>query len=97
MTTAAPPAGAAEARAPAAPAPFVAPRTGAPGLARPGSNTHPMMRREPPTVQPPRPSAKPVEFKSGDYVVCLGAGSITQWAYALPGELEGQGGTEGTA
>jgi len=27
--------------------------------------------------------------KSGDYVVCLGAGSITQWAYALPGELAG--------
>jgi len=26
--------------------------------------------------------------KSGDYVVCLGAGSITQWAYALPGELK---------
>jgi UDP-N-acetylmuramate--alanine ligase len=25
--------------------------------------------------------------KSGDYVVCLGAGSITQWAYALPAEL----------
>ncbi len=25
--------------------------------------------------------------KAGDYVVCLGAGSITQWAYALPGEL----------
>jgi UDP-N-acetylmuramate--alanine ligase len=23
----------------------------------------------------------------GDYVVCLGAGSITQWAYALPNEL----------
>jgi UDP-N-acetylmuramate--alanine ligase len=23
----------------------------------------------------------------GDIVVCLGAGSITQWAYALPGEL----------
>ncbi len=23
----------------------------------------------------------------GDYVACLGAGSITQWAYALPGEL----------
>jgi UDP-N-acetylmuramate--alanine ligase len=23
----------------------------------------------------------------GDYVVCLGAGSITQWAYALAGEL----------
>ena len=27
--------------------------------------------------------------KPGDYVVCLGAGSITQWAYALPGELAG--------
>ncbi len=25
--------------------------------------------------------------KPGDYVVCLGAGSVTQWAYALPGEL----------
>ena len=25
--------------------------------------------------------------QAGDYVVCLGAGSITQWAYALPGEL----------
>ncbi|WP_342641939.1 UDP-N-acetylmuramate--L-alanine ligase [Rhodoligotrophos ferricapiens] len=24
----------------------------------------------------------------GDIVVCLGAGTITQWAYALPGELE---------
>jgi len=27
----------------------------------------------------------------GDYVVFLGAGSITQWAYALPGELAGAG------
>jgi UDP-N-acetylmuramate--alanine ligase len=26
--------------------------------------------------------------RSGDLVVCLGAGSITQWAYALPGELK---------
>jgi len=26
--------------------------------------------------------------KPGDYVVCLGAGSITQWAYALPAELK---------
>jgi UDP-N-acetylmuramate--alanine ligase len=25
--------------------------------------------------------------KPGDYVICLGAGSITQWAYALPEEL----------
>jgi UDP-N-acetylmuramate--alanine ligase len=28
---------------------------------------------------------------SGDLVVCLGAGSITQWAYALPGELKALG------
>ena len=27
----------------------------------------------------------------GDIVVCLGAGNITQWAYALPGELAAQG------
>ena len=27
----------------------------------------------------------------GDFVVCLGAGSITQWAYALPKELAEQG------
>ena len=26
--------------------------------------------------------------RPGDYVVCLGAGNITQWAYALPGELD---------
>ena len=25
--------------------------------------------------------------EAGDVVVCLGAGDITQWAYALPGEL----------
>ena len=29
--------------------------------------------------------------ESGDYVVCLGAGSITQWAYALPEELKALG------
>ena len=28
------------------------------------------------------------EAKPGDIVVCLGAGDITQWAYALPGQLE---------
>ena len=28
--------------------------------------------------------------QSGDYIVCLGAGSITQWAYALPAQLAGQ-------
>src|ERR1700678_2020738 len=27
----------------------------------------------------------------GDLVVCLGAGNITQWAYALPGELQALG------
>jgi UDP-N-acetylmuramate--alanine ligase len=27
--------------------------------------------------------------KPGDYVVCLGAGNITQWAYALPDQLAG--------
>ena len=26
--------------------------------------------------------------ESGDFVVCLGAGNITAWANALPGELE---------
>lgn len=29
--------------------------------------------------------------EEGDYVVCLGAGNITQWAAALPGELEALG------
>lgn len=29
--------------------------------------------------------------KPGDYVVCLGAGTITQWAYALPNELASMG------
>jgi UDP-N-acetylmuramate--alanine ligase len=29
--------------------------------------------------------------KSGDTVVCLGAGNITQWAYALPNELKALG------
>ncbi|MBV9076376.1 MAG: UDP-N-acetylmuramate--L-alanine ligase [Methylobacteriaceae bacterium] len=29
--------------------------------------------------------------RPGDYVMCLGAGNITQWAYALPGELDALG------
>jgi UDP-N-acetylmuramate--alanine ligase len=29
--------------------------------------------------------------QSGDIIVCLGAGNITQWAYALPGELAALG------
>ena len=28
------------------------------------------------------------EAQPGDLVVCLGAGDITAWAYALPGQLE---------
>jgi UDP-N-acetylmuramate--alanine ligase len=31
------------------------------------------------------------EAKDGDLVVCLGAGDITQWAQALPGQLEALG------
>ena len=31
------------------------------------------------------------EAKVGDLVVCLGAGDITNWAYALPGQLEALG------
>jgi UDP-N-acetylmuramate--alanine ligase len=30
--------------------------------------------------------------KPGDYVVCLGAGSITGWAHALPEQLAGLAG-----
>jgi UDP-N-acetylmuramate--alanine ligase len=45
------------------------------------------------------PLPKPVDLAGivkglatrGDLVVCLGAGSITQWAYALPGELKALG------
>jgi UDP-N-acetylmuramate--alanine ligase len=33
--------------------------------------------------------------KPGDYVVLLGAGNITQWAYALPNELAALDGTNG--
>ena len=28
------------------------------------------------------------EAREGDYIICLGAGDITKWAYALPAELE---------
>jgi UDP-N-acetylmuramate--alanine ligase len=31
------------------------------------------------------------QARPGDYVMCLGAGNITQWAYALPAELEALG------
>ena len=41
----------------------------------------------------PRQARRPVKqlAKPGDTVICLGAGSITQWAYALPGELAALG------
>ena len=46
--------------------------------------------REVVSLQKPADLARIVSnlAKSGDLVVCLGAGSITQWAYALPGELK---------
>jgi UDP-N-acetylmuramate--alanine ligase len=31
------------------------------------------------------------ETAAGDLVICLGAGDITAWAYALPGQLEAMG------
>jgi UDP-N-acetylmuramate--alanine ligase len=34
------------------------------------------------------PAVIRAETKPGDLVVCLGAGDITQWAYALPEQLE---------
>jgi UDP-N-acetylmuramate--alanine ligase len=37
------------------------------------------------------PGVIAAEAKAGDLVVLLGAGDITQWAYALPGQLEGLG------
>ncbi|MDP2117379.1 MAG: cyanophycin synthetase, partial [Brevundimonas sp.] len=37
------------------------------------------------------PGVVAAEAKAGDLVVLLGAGDITQWAYALPGQLEGLG------
>ena len=35
--------------------------------------------------------------KPGDYVVCLGAGNITAWAHALPGQLAALQGTSAAA
>ena len=41
------------------------------------------------TIDEPKQLASMVKglVQPGDIVVCLGAGTITQWAYALPGEL----------
>ena len=43
----------------------------------------------------PSPDVLPAMVKDivtpGDYVVCLGAGNITQWAYALPEQLAEKG------
>jgi UDP-N-acetylmuramate--alanine ligase len=35
--------------------------------------------------------------ESGDYVICLGAGSITAWANALPAQLDDILGRDGTS
>ncbi len=35
--------------------------------------------------------------EAGDMVVCLGAGDITNWANALPGELDALGGKKAEA
>ncbi len=40
-----------------------------------------------PLGDPPNRRHRPGHAKPGDYVVFLGAGTITNWAYALPGEL----------
>ncbi len=42
------------------------------------------------TIEGPEQLAKQVHslVQPGDIVVCLGAGTISQWAYALPGQLE---------
>ena len=53
-------------RAPARP---VAPPMNAAGLARTLPDTHFVIRRDVPPIQPTQPSAMPVEFKSGDHVV----------------------------
>ena len=53
----------------AAPVQSSAPAIVAVGLARPAPSTHFGARRDPLPVQPPKPFAKPVEFKSGDHVV----------------------------
>lgn len=34
------------------------------------------------------PGAVAAIAEAGDYIVCLGAGNITAWAYALPAQLE---------
>ena len=56
------------------------------------------MQQQEPAAEPVRtvaqgllPGLVQMEAKSGDLVVCLGAGDITTWAYALPGQLEALG------
>ena len=51
------------------------------------------------TIEGPEELAEAVRglVKPGDIVVCLGAGSISQWAYALPSELEGPTASKGAA
>jgi UDP-N-acetylmuramate--alanine ligase len=48
------------------------------------------------TIETPEELAPLVrgQVESGDIVVCLGAGTISQWAYALPGQLAALDGKE---
>ena len=48
------------------------------------------------TIEAPEELAPLVrgQVESGDIVVCLGAGTISQWAYALPGQLASLDGKE---
>ena len=34
------------------------------------------------------PAIIAAQVQNGDFVICLGAGDITKWAYALPAQLE---------
>ena len=64
---------------------------------RPRSSGRGVARARPPPGDPAAgpagssPASSRISRGKGDYVVCLGAGNITQWAYALEGELKALG------
>ena len=43
---------------------------------------------EPTPAQLEAMKAELAQLKAGDIVVCLGAGNITAWAHALPGQIQ---------
>ena len=68
--------------------------------AMPGADRDPLLQglkarghRNAMPLEPPEDLAALIKglASPGDYVICLGAGNITQWAYALPGELQALG------